>query len=250
MGMGLPLIAIGTSEGSLLPRAGDWMNTIKSVFGILMLGLAIWMLERIIPGPVSLVLWGALLVITAVYLGAFNALSVDADGWSKLWKGSGVLLLLYGILLVIGGASGSHNIWQPLKLANINNSSVEAASSKMTFSRIRSVAELNQRLTQTTQPTMLDFYADWCVDCKKMEITTFADNQVKLATKDWQLLQVDVTANTAEDQQLLKQLGVFGPPSLLFFDASGQEYKQYRLVGDVSASELTKHLQSLPSQAK
>ena len=121
LGMGVPLIAIGTSEGSLLPRAGDWMNTIKTVFGILMLGLAIWMLERIIPGWIVLLLWGALLIVTAIYLGALNSLGIDANGWAKFWKGIGLLFLIYGGLLIVGGASGSHNVWQPLNIVSSGN---------------------------------------------------------------------------------------------------------------------------------
>ncbi|OUR65831.1 cytochrome C biogenesis protein [Methylophaga sp. 42_25_T18] len=245
LGMGVPLIAIGTSEGSLLPRAGDWMNTIKSVFGILMLGLAIWMLERIIPGWIGLLLWGALLIVTAIYLGALNSLGIDANGWAKFWKGIGLLLLIYGGLLIVGGASGSHNVWQPLNMVSSGNSAAKE-SADMQFTQINNLSELNQFLAQTTQPVMLDFYADWCVDCKKMEVTTFRNAEVKAATANWQLLQVDVTANTADHQALLKELTVFGPPTILFFDPLGEEYSQHRLVGGVTAAALIKHFDSLP----
>jgi len=246
LGMGLPLIAIGTSEGSLLPRAGDWMNTIKSVFGILMLGLAIWMLERVIPGWVSLLLWGALLIVTAIYLGALNSLGIDANGWTKFWKGIGLLFLIYGGLLIVGGASGSHNVWQPLNIVTSDRRTVEEQSG-LQFTQVNNVAELNQALSQTTQPVMLDFYADWCVDCKKMEVTTFVDADVKVTTSDWQLLQIDVTANTAEHQALLKELTVFGPPTILFFDANGEEHAQHRLVGGITPTALLKHFESLPN---
>jgi thioredoxin:protein disulfide reductase len=245
LGMGLPLVAIGTSEGSLLPRAGNWMNTIKSIFGILMLGLAIWMLERIIPGWVSLILWGSLLIVAAIYLGALNSLAIDSNGWTKFWKGIGLVLLIYGGLLIVGGASGSHNLWQPLNSITSNNRPTEEKSG-LTFTQINNLSDLKQQLAQTTKPVMLDFYADWCVDCKKMEVTTFVDAEVKTSTENWQLLQADVTANTAEHQQLLKELNVFGPPTLLFFDASGKEYSQYRLVGGITAAALLKHFEYLP----
>ena len=245
LGMGVPLIAIGTSEGSLLPRAGDWMNTIKTVFGILMLGLAIWMLERIIPGWIVLLLWGALLIVTAIYLGALNSLGIDANGWAKFWKGIGLLFLIYGGLLIVGGASGSHNVWQPLNIVSSGNRAVED-SSDMQFIQVNNLSELTQYLAQTTQPVMLDFYADWCVDCKKMEVTTFRNAEVKATTANWQLLQVDVTENTADHQALLKELTVFGPPTLLFFDAHGKEYSQHRLVGGITAAALLKHFDSLP----
>ncbi len=244
LGMGLPLVAIGTSEGSLLPRAGDWMNTIKSVFGVLMLGLAIWMLERIIPGWISLLLWGGLLIVTAIYLGALSNLGIEATGWAKFWKGIGLILLIYGGLLIVGGSSGNHNLWQPLNLASSNNS-LAAEKSALQFKQVNSFAELNQALATTNQPTMVDFYADWCVDCKKMELTTFAEPAVIAATQGWQLLQVDMTANTSEHQALLKKLNVFGPPTMLFFNASGQEYHQHRLVGDISATALLQHINSL-----
>jgi len=246
MGMGLPLLIIGTSAGTLLPKAGDWMNTIKSIFGVLMLALAIWMLERIIPGWVSLLLWGGLLIVSAVYLGALNTLHIDASGWEKLWKGLGLILLIYGGLLMIGGASGSHNVWQPLQSVISSQSTATSAHSGLSFSKVNNIAELEQQLSQSNKPAMLDFYADWCIDCKKMEITTFQDNAVIAALKNTQSLQVDMTANTAEHKALMKHYGVFAPPTILFFDSNGQEYSQYRLVGGISAKELTQHIAALP----
>lgn len=249
LGMGLPLIAIGTSEGSLLPRAGDWMNTIKSIFGILMLGLAIWMLDRIIPGWVVLLLWGSLLIVAAIYMGALNSLNIDANGLIKFWKGIGIVLLIYGTLLIIAGASGNHNIWQPLKFAS-SNQIVNEEKSGLIFTQVNNSRELTQYLSATEKPIMVDFYADWCVECKKMERGTFANPEVKAISANWQLLQVDVTDNNDEHQALLKQLNVFGPPTMLFFDTSGQELSQYRLVGDVSANALIKHFELLNTQLK
>ncbi|NOQ93050.1 MAG: protein-disulfide reductase DsbD [Methylophaga sp.] len=246
MGMGLPLIVIGTSAGTLLPKAGDWMNTIKSVFGVLMLALAIWMLERIIPGWISLLLWGALLIVSAVYLGALNALNIDASGWEKLWKGVGLILLIYGGLLMIGGASGSHNVWQPLQSVISSQSSAAPSHTGLTFTKVNNLTELEQQLSQSDKPAMLDFYADWCVDCKRMEVTTFQDNNVITALENTHSLQIDMTANTAEHKALMKHYGVFAPPTILFFDANGQEYSQHRLVGGISAEKLTQHIATLP----
>ena len=247
MGMGLPLLVIGTSAGTLLPKAGDWMNTIKSIFGVLMLALAIWMLERIIPGWVSLLLWGGLLIVSAVYLGALNSLNIDASGWEKLWKGFGLILLIYGGLLMIGGASGSHNVWQPLQ--SIMSSQANTTSSVNTgvkFTKVNNLTELNQQLSQSEKPAMLDFYADWCVDCKRMEITTFQDSAVIAALNNTLPLQIDMTANSTEHKELMKQYGVFAPPTILFFDANGLEYKQFRIVGNISAQDLIQHISSLP----
>lgn len=246
MGMGLPLLIIGTSAGSLLPKAGDWMNTIKAIFGILMLGLAIWMLERIIPGWVSLLLWGGLLIVSAIYIGALNMLTIDANGWEKLRKGLGLILLIYGSLLIIGGASGSHNIWQPLQLTTQTNQYNKQDAHGLIFTQVQNLTELEQLLAQSKQPAMLDFYADWCVDCKKMEATTFQDANVVAALKGTTLIQIDLTDYTEQQRAVLKHFGLFGPPTLLFFDADGKEYSQYRLIGGTSASELLDHLNKLP----
>jgi thiol:disulfide interchange protein DsbD len=247
MGMGLPLLIIGTSAGSLLPKAGDWMDTIKSVFGVLMLALAIWMLERILPSWVSLLLWGGLLIVSAVYLGALNTLKVDSSGWEKFWKGLGIILLIYGSLLMIGSSSGSQNIWRPLQAFAANQQATQRQSEHLNFTQVTNLKDLKQQLSQSNTITMLDFYADWCVDCKKMEITTFQDSEVIKAFSNKNALQLDMTANTAAHQALLKELQVFGPPTMLFFDSEGNEFRQNRLVGSITASELLSHLAKLNS---
>ena len=250
MGMGLPLIVIGTSAGSLLPKAGGWMNSIKYIFGVLMLALAIWLLERIIPESVALLLWGSLLIITAIYLGALNTLNIESSGWEKLLKGSGLIVLIYGSLLIIGSASGSRSIWQPLHgltMASASNSSI--SSHGITFTQINNLDELNQQLAQYDRMAMLDLYADWCIDCKTMELTTFQDPDVIKTMSNMTKLQVDLTDNTDAHKALLKEFGLFGPPTLLFFDANGNEYKQYRLVGAIDAEGLLQHLAKLPTSA-
>jgi thiol:disulfide interchange protein DsbD len=243
MGMGIPLLIIGTSAGSLLPRAGNWMHTVKAVFGVMMLGLAIWMLERILPAWIIMLLWSALFIITAVYLGAITRLSADASGWQKLWKGLGLVMLAYGILLMIGATSGSHNPLQPLHGLRMGQS--EAAAARLKFTQVTNLAELQQQLNNTTQPVMLDFYADWCVECKVMEETTFRDPAVLAALSSYTLLQLDMTLNNDAHKAMLKQLQVFGPPTMLFFNAQGQEYRQQRLVGKVSAETMLRHLAGL-----
>lgn len=247
IGMGIPLLIIGTSAGKLLPKAGNWMMFIKSVFGVLLLGLAIWMLERIIPGWLTLILWGGLLIVSAVYLGAFNHLDIDATDLNKLSKGTGLILFIYGALLMIGGASGSNNVWQPLKAMTIT-SDKSSVSQHLEFSRISDLNELNSRLASTTQPVMLDFYADWCTECKIMENTTFQDPEVIAAMKNYTLLQLDMTDNTQVHQDMLKSLRVFGPPTMLFFDKTGKELQQYRLVGLVKTDAFLDHLKLLQSQ--
>ena len=246
IGMGIPLLIIGTSAGSLLPRAGDWMNVIKSIFGVLLLALAIWMLERIIPGWLSLMLWGGLLIVCAVYLGALNSLQIDASGWSKLFKGVGLILLIYGALLMVGGASGSQNLWQPLQVIAASPTSPERQSTQLKFNKVNNLEELHARLQQTQKPVMLDFYADWCTDCKTMERTTFRDPAVIAKLDDYLLLKLDMTDNTEAHQAMLRELQVFGPPTMLFYNAAGQELRDYRLVGHVTADKLLEHLSGLP----
>jgi thioredoxin:protein disulfide reductase len=250
MGMGLPLLIMGTSAGSLLPKAGNWMNSIKIFFGVLMLALAIWMLERIIPGWVGLLLWGMLFIVSAVYLGAFNTLRIDSNGPEKLKKGIGIILLIYGGLLLIGGASGSHNIWQPLQAIVSEKQNNKNISTSLNFTQVNNLTELKQQLSQVNNPAMLDFYADWCIDCKRMEATTFQDTEVIAALANINTLQLNMTDNTTEHKALLKEFGIFGPPTLLFFDANGNEYSQHRLIGSVTASALLEHLAQLPITAQ
>ena len=164
--MGIPLLIIGTSAGKLLPRAGDWMNVIKAIFGVLLIGLAIWMLERILPGWITLFLWGSLLVISAIYMGALNSLAIDANGTEKLFKGAGLILMLYGALLIVGSASGSHNVWQPLQAVNLTKGQLPSQVTGLKFTQIDNLQQLEAQLATANQPIMLDFYADWCTDCK------------------------------------------------------------------------------------
>ncbi len=247
MGMGLPLLAIGTSAGSLLPRAGAWMENIKFVFGILMLGLAIWLLERIVPVSAALLLWGSLLIVTSVYMGAFNAVET---GWKKLAKGFGLVFFIYGSFLLVGSVSGSHSIWQPLQGMTTSTTSQSHDSTGVKFTQITSLADLKQHLAQTQQPVMLDLYADWCVECKTMEMTTFSDPTVVAALSQTTTLQLDMTDNTDEHKALLKEFGIFGPPTILFFDPEGNEYRQYRLIGNLNAEDFHQHIMNIPAIAQ
>ncbi len=244
MGMGIPLLIIGTSAGSLLPKAGIWMNNIKVIFGVLMLALAIWMLERIIPGWVSLLLWGALLIVTSVYLGALNALGIDSNGWDKLWKGLGLILLIYGGLLMIGGASGSSSIWQPLQAIAVSQNNSEKTTS-LKFTQVNNLAELNQVFAQTSKPVMLDLYADWCVECHRMEAITFQNPNVIKALDTILTVQIDLTENSPQHKEFLKHFDLFGPPTILFFNPDGKEYQAQRLVGMIEPQAFIQHVTAL-----
>ena len=252
MGMGVPLLAIGTSAGTLLPKAGAWMDSIKAIFGVMMLGLAIWLLERIIPSSVALLLWGSLFVVSAIYLGALNTLTLSSNGTEKLSKGLGIIILIYGALLIIGGASGSQNVWQPLQglTSGTGISSTGYAQTGLKFTKINNLNDLDQQLTQSNQPVMLELYADWCVECKTMEMTTFKDPAVMSTLANTLTLKLDMTDNNHEHKAFLKQFGIFGPPTILFFGPQGGEYKQHRLVGTMNPKDFNDHLNSIPAIGK
>ena len=254
MGMGAPLLAIGTSAGKILPKAGAWMDAVKAVFGVLLLGLAIWMLERILPAPVILLLAGALLIVSAIYLGALDAIKESAAGWSKLWKGLGLISLVYGAILVIGAAGGSHSLLQPLQgiastqqVASNETHSNTGSKHALSFQKIKGVEGLQIALAQAAKdgrPVMLDFYADWCVSCKEMESFTFSNGDVQKSLKNFVMLQADVTKNDAQDKALLKELGLFGPPAILFYDNTSSELRNYRVVGFMDAGKFSSHVEN------
>jgi len=245
LGMGAPLLAIGTSAGKLLPKAGAWMDVIKAVFGVLLLAVAIWMLERILPATVSMLLWAVLFITSAVYMGALEAVG-EGSGWRKLLKGLGLVILIYGALLLVGVAAGGKDVMQPLHgLSAGAGGSGESHSTELSFKRIKGLEQLQAEIDAANasgRPVMLDFYADWCVSCKEMEKYTFADPSVQQALQDVVLLQADVTENDAEDKTLLKHFGLIGPPSIMFFGSDGGERRAYRVVGYLPAETFREHL--------
>lgn len=248
MGMGAPLLLIGASAGKLLPRAGAWMDTVKAVFGVLLLGLAIWLLERVAPATLTMALWGALLVVSSIYTGAIDKLPDDASGWRKLWKGFGVLLLAWGMAIIIGLAAGNRSVFQPLHGIGgfgAAGGSVQQQPQGLAFRQIKGVDGLNAALAAAQGKTvMLDFYADWCVSCKEMEHFTFSNPEVQAGLADTVLLQADVTPNDDLDKALYKHFGIFGPPAIMFFDESGEEIRSSRLVGFKNADDFLEHLQA------
>jgi thiol:disulfide interchange protein DsbD len=241
LGMGAPLLAFGSSAGKLLPRVGPWMNAIKAAFGVVLLGVAIYLLERIVPGWVALLLWAALFIVTAVYLGAFDRLPSGVSNWRRLGKGTGLVVLVYGVTLIIGAAGGGDDVLRPLKPFGVG---ADAETQGLSFQPVKGIRGLDAALKVAAtngQPAMLDFYADWCVSCKELERYTFSDSGVQASLGRTALLQADVTANDKADRALLKALGLFGPPAVLFFGPDGKERAEYRIVGFMGPEKFRAH---------
>jgi thiol:disulfide interchange protein DsbD len=247
LGMGAPLVVFGASAGKLLPRAGAWMDAVKAVFGVSFLGLAIWMLSRILDTGWIMLMAGVLAIASAVYLGALERLPDGASGWRKLWKTLGVLLLIVGAAELIGAAAGSDDLLQPLRGVGTGATSATASAAKpaLSFRKIKSVADVERELAAAKsagKPAMLDFYAEWCVSCKEMEKFTFSRPEVQAALADFVLLQADVTANDDTDQALMKRYGIVAPPDTLFFGADGGEKHALQLTGPEDADKFLKRI--------
>jgi thiol:disulfide interchange protein DsbD len=243
LGMGAPLLLIGTSAGVLLPKAGAWMEAVKQFFGVMLLALAIWIIQPLLPVSVQMLLWAALLIFSAIYLRAVDALPHNSGGWHKLLKGIGLFALLLGAAYLVGALSGARDILRPL--GNIGRAETQAPAS-LQFSRIKDLAELDQRIARAQGKfVMLDFYADWCISCKEMERFAFSDAEIKTKLNSVLLLQADVTANSEADQAMLKRYGLFGPPGILFFDTQGKELSDFRVTGYQDAEQFLKTLQSV-----
>ncbi len=237
LGMGVPLLLVGLSAGALLPKAGGWMNAVKYFFGVMMLAIAIYLISPVIPAWIGMLLWALLLIGSAIYLHALDPLPAHATGWSRLWKGFGVVLLIGGLAILLGMLAGSRNLLQPLdvfKGGAVGGGVAMAAEQKgLAFEKVRDVAELDARLTAAKadgKAVMLDFYADWCVSCKEMETFTFSDPKVQARLADVVLLKADVTANTEADKALLKRFSLFGPPGLIFWNRAGEQ-SGYKVIG-------------------
>jgi len=246
LGMGAPLLLVGAAQGHLLPKAGGWMVAVKSVFGFMLLGLAIWMLSRILPGSVTLALWALLIFMSGVFLGGLTTLGPDSNATQKLGKGFGLLAIIYGLLLLLGSLTGGSNPLKPLASVSFGGSGVAMVEQQhLKFQRIKTVDDLDREIAAAAadgQTAMLDFYADWCVSCKEMEAYTFTDAGVQAALANTVLLQADVTANDEADQALLQRFGVFGPPTIIFFGTDGQQRHGYEVVGYMKATDFTEHL--------
>jgi thiol:disulfide interchange protein DsbD len=246
LGMGAPLLLVGAAQGKFLPKTGPWMIAVRNSFGFMMLGLAIWMLSRILPGNVTMLLWAVLVFMAGVFMGGLTTLTNESSGVQKLGKGFGFLAIIYGIVLLLGGLTGGSNPMKPLASVNLGGSTTVAeAEHELPFQRIKTVDDLDRELAAASslgKTAFLDFYADWCVSCKEMEAYTFTDGEVFAELSNTVWLQADVTANDEADQALLNRFSVFGPPTIIFFGTDGQQRHGYEVVGYMKAKDFAEHL--------
>jgi thiol:disulfide interchange protein DsbD len=231
MGMGVPLIVVGIGAGRWLPRAGGWMDTVKAVFGVMFLFLAWWMLERILPPAWTLGLLGTLLIGSGTYLGALQKLPEGSNGWRKLWQSLGVILLVLGTAQLVGALSGANDYLRPF--ARFGAATPAVSVERNDFRKIADAVELDAAIAQAGaagKTVLFDFYADWCVECKRMERYTFPESAVQQVLTDVVMLKVDVTAQTPADVELQQRFGIIGPPATLFFRELN-ERRPLRLIG-------------------
>jgi thiol:disulfide interchange protein DsbD len=244
-GMSVPLLLLGLSAGTLLPRAGRWMEHVKTFFGLLLIAVALWLVSPVLPTGALMFLIGAIALVAAICLGAFES------GRPRALKAGGALVALWSAAMIGGALSGGDSVLMPLRhlarssVDGLPLASAEAASRATTtpaFERITTVAQLDAALASSDKPVMLDFYADWCVACKEMEHLTFSDPAIATRLRNARLLQADVTANSAEAKALLKRFQLFGPPGILFFDPQGKELAAARTIGFLPAEEFAQRL--------
>jgi thioredoxin:protein disulfide reductase len=229
-GMSVPLLLVGASAGTLLPKAGAWMNDVKHLFGVLLIAVAVWTIQPVLPASVSLALWGVLLVGSAVALLVGARAHAGGARWARHTVAA--LLGVFGAMQLVGAASGGSDPLQPL--AHLGRGGPAPSHGALAFQPIRSLEELDAALAaarQAGKPVMVDFYADWCVSCKEMERFTFTDTTVRGKLANAVLLKADVTKNNADDRALLKRFGLFGPPGTIFFDPQGKELHALRVIG-------------------
>lgn len=231
LGMGLPLLVVGAGAGKFMPKPGGWMESVSKAFGVIMLGVAIWMIERIIPALYTMVLWSLLFIGTSAYLLLKR---------TKVATIFAIIFFALGFILALGAGSGAKNPLNPLEYLGKNKSEIKKGG--LQFQKVKTLAELDKIVATSDKPIMLDFYADWCISCKELEETTFKDKRVIEALKGHHLLKVDTTANSDEDKKLLERFNLFGPPGIIFWK-NGVEVKSAKIIGYKNGDEFLAHLE-------
>lgn len=241
LGMGAPLVLFAVGGGAWLPKSGPWMLTVRNLFGALLLAVAIWLLERVVPGPVSLALWGLLAAGVALWLGALEL--TPKTHHQKLAQLLGLPLLVYALVAWVGALQGQDDPLRPLgrMLSNAEATQVQAGQWQTISTQTELVAAFNAAQS-SGRPLLLDWYADWCISCKVIEREVLSAPQVTQQLGDYQLVRFDMTDSNAEQRALLDQYQLFGPPAILLFDAKGDEWQDLRVVGEVDAATFAARL--------
>ncbi len=247
LGMGTPLLLVGIGAGKFMPKPGGWMENVSKVFGVVMLGVALYMLSRVISSEISMLLWAILFIGSAVYLGALEPLKDGIAGIKKMLKVMGLIFFIYGVILFVGAILGNTSPLNPL--ANIKSGKYQNGlkdfKNNKSFRIVKNEKEIQNILKNSNKPVILDFSAKWCMSCKELEKDTFDDPKVKDELKNFTLLRVDVTSNSNEDKRLMKKYGVFGPPVIIFFDKNHNELKNQKIVGYIQAKRFLSHIKEI-----
>ncbi|MGB1237280.1 MAG: protein-disulfide reductase DsbD, partial [Pseudomonadales bacterium] len=241
LGMGVPLILVVVLGSHWLPKSGMWMNSVKAVFGVLLLGVSIWLLSRLWSDATSLLVWGAFLVVICVVAGALNPAE---KGWPSARRGVALLGMIWGCVLIVGGFAGASDPLRPLSFAGISTQVEDVAPAKLTLDNVAKLQDLQQRTAASGKPLLVKVAADWCVSCAVMEKTVFAKGEVKSLLAGAEVVVLDVTDNTAAQQQWQQRYGIFGPPAVLLYDTAGETSKQSLLLGEVTAEQFVAHYKS------
>ena len=247
LGMGVPLLLIGASSGKILPRPGAWMDKIKTLFGFIMLIMAVWLSARVLGTRVELLLYGVIGVFASVFFGAFDATSSEQSGGKKLLKGAALLAFIYSVLLIVGSFSGAKSALNPLEgFKNAGGAGVNLSKNEPNFIAVSNLTELENAIKSSSKPVLIDFYATWCASCNELDEITFKDEAVLKKLANFTLLRVDVTKNSSDDAQIMKKFGLIGPPAILFFRAGSDaqdELKNARLIGFYPPEKILAHLE-------
>ena len=246
LGMGVPLLLIGASSGKILPRPGAWMDKIKTLFGFIMLIMAVWLSARVLGTMAELLLYGVIGVFASVFFGAFDATNNEQSGGKKLLKGAALLVFIYSVLLIVGSFSGAKSALNPLEGFKSTSPGVNLSKNEPNFIAVSNLTELENAVKSSSKPVLIDFYATWCASCNELDEITFKDEAVLKKLENFTLLRVDVTKNSSDDAQIMKKFGLIGPPAILFFSAGSDaqdELKNARLIGFYPPEKFLAHLE-------
>ena len=242
-------MVVGVVGGVWFPRAGAWMDQVKGLFGFLLIGVAIWLIERLVEDSVAMILWGLLFIGAAVYFGAFELRARKPV--EKVVQFVGVVVAIWGGAILVGSSLGSSSIYDPLEGLRISSAPQNASDmEEKGWQTVKTLEEVQNFLEQNDRPVILDVYADWCISCKIMEKNVFTESRVREGLREFGLLRVDVTANDELDRELLSHFGLFGPPTLAFFKRDGSEITEVRIQGEIDADAFSKHLSGISEISK